>query len=89
MKIALNKVRLPPNPHRIWEERQVRDMLDQMFRRVGGGWPYFAPEIREAFVAEAAFAVVRQDRNGEISVASANCLYSDMRALAPIYEERS
>lgn len=87
MKPKVKKVRLEPNPHRIWDERQVRDFLERLFREVGDAWAYFAPQVREAFVAQEAFAIVRQDRLGEISVLSANCLLSDMRRLAPIYDD--
>lgn len=79
-------VKLEKNEARLWAEGQVRQFVARLLGDVGGGWPYFTLRVREALVAEAAFAVVRMNYRSDIPVASADCLLSDMLKLTPLMD---
>jgi len=81
---ARKKVELEPDDHRLWNKSQVQCYVNQLLGAVGIAWAWMTPRVRRALVAEEALAIVRHLDRGEMRVASIDCLYKDMIAMAPI-----
>lgn len=75
---------LPPNAHRLWSRKQVRDFVRQAKDRVGElGWAYLSPEMRQTLIDQKALQVVLENfREEGVPLASIQCLVDDMKLVA-------
>lgn len=70
-----------------WSTDQARDFVRLLFQDLGEAWTWMSPQVREAVVAERAFAIVRCTHRGTAEVKDMDRLLLAMRVLAGLAGE--
>jgi len=73
----------------LWNKGQVKLFVREMRKHLGVAWDFMVPEVREAFVAQEAFKVVRANHKVAVDVADMDALLFAMRVEAGLLEDES
>lgn len=69
-----------------WDKRQVKDFVKRVRDRVGDGWEFFVPSVREAFIGNEALSIVISQHAETVTVAAIEKLRKDMMEEAGVWE---
>lgn len=62
-----------------WTKHQIHAFSSQLFARVGAAWSMLGPDLREALIAEKAFAVCRAQQAPHVLVDAMDELIREIR----------
>ena len=61
-----------------WDKPQVKAYASEILRDIGDGWKYMVPDVKRAFVAQKAFAVVRSQDFATVTPGQMTALLNNM-----------